>query len=82
MVDRWWERPFGVFQTNIREIDAGSTSMACRRRGMNLAAQRRRHRLVLPVETAVSAPEPVAAQRRAGTRSAMPSRRPTSATCG
>lgn len=23
MADRWWERPFRVFQTNIREIDAG-----------------------------------------------------------
>jgi len=23
VADRWWERPFRVFQTNIREIDAG-----------------------------------------------------------
>ena len=23
MAERWWERPFRVFQTNIRELDAG-----------------------------------------------------------
>jgi hypothetical protein len=23
VAERWWERPFRVFQTNIREIDAG-----------------------------------------------------------